>query len=330
MNDREADTNQERQVGLTSVGVTLAAAREEQQRSLESVAADLHLQLEVVRAIENGDEAKVPAPTFLRGYVRSYARLLGLDDTSLTAQLPLLNEYRPAPLKRVGMRRSGVSLPRMKWLVWILLLAALAVMIIYGVPAVERLWSQRSSEPVSDQLQLPLAGSEESPESAETVLLPAPDELPVGEEPVGEEPVGEEPVISAEVPETVQSVVGGALVDQPESDEEKQSEPKQTISVEAEADKEKSPESRKPATQAAGPAVIQMRFLEDSWVEMEANGRKLVVGVQPAGSERTVRAEPPIQILLGNAPGVEITYRGEAVDITSHQRGKVARLTLDD
>ena len=320
MNDREADTNQERQVGLTSVGVTLAAAREEQQRSLESVAADLHLQPEVVRAIENGDEAKVPAPTFLRGYVRSYARLLGLDDASLTAQLPLLNEYRPAPLKRVGMRRSGVSLPRMKWLVWILLLAALAVMIIYGVPAVERLWSQRSSEPVSDQLQLPLAGSEESPESAETVLLPAPDELPVGEE----------PVISAEVPETVQSVVGGALVDQPESDEEKQSEPKQTISVEAEADKEKSPESRKPATQAAGPAVIQMRFLEDSWVEMEANGRKLVVGVQPAGSERTVRAEPPIQILLGNAPGVEITYRGEAVDITSHQRGKVARLTLDD
>lgn len=314
MNDRESDTNQERQVGLTSVGVTLAAAREEQQRSLESVAADLHLQPEVVRAIENGDEAKVPAPTFLRGYVRSYARLLGLDDTSLMAQLPLLNEYRPMPLKRVGMRRSGVSLPLGKWFAWILVLAALAVMIIYGVPAVERLWSQRSSETVSDQLQLPLAGSEESeesPESAESVELPVPDDLPVGEE----------PVIAAEAPETVQSGVG---------DEEKQSEPKQTPGVEAEADKEKSYESRKPEAQAAGPAVIQMRFLEDSWVEMEANGRKLVVGVQPAGSERTVRAEPPIQILLGNAPGVEIIYRGEAVDITSHQRGKVAHLTLDD
>ena len=326
MNDREADTNHQRQVGLTSVGVTLAAAREEQQRSLESVAADLHLQPEVVRAIENGDEAKVPAQTFLRGYVRSYARLLGLDDTSLIAQLPLLNEYRPAPLQRVGMRRSGVSLPRGKWLVWILVLAALAVMIIYGVPAVERLWSQRSSDPVSDQLQLPLAGSAEfdeseaAPESAESVLLPAPEELPVGEE----------PGIDAEVSETVQPGVGGELVDQPDADEEKQPEAKQTLNVEAGADKEKSSESRKPAPQTAGPAVIQMRFLEDSWVEMEANGRKLVVGVQPAGSERTVRAEPPIQILLGNAPGVEITYRGEVVDITSHQRGKVARLTLDD
>ena len=329
MNDRQADTDQERQLGLASVGATLAAAREEQQRSLDSVAADLHLQPAVVGAIERGDEAKLPASTFLRGYVRSYARLLGLDDTSLTAQLPLLNEYRPAPLKRVGIRRSGVSLPRGKWLLWSLVLAALAVMIIYGVPAVERLWSQRSGEPASDQLQLPLAGTEESevseeseasPEPAESVLLSAPDELPVGEEPVSE----------AEVPETDQSGVGGVLVDQSDSDEEMQSEPTQTLGVEAEADKEKSSESRKAAPQVAGPAVIQMRFLEDSWVEMEANGRKLVVGTQPAGSERTIRAEPPIQILLGNAPGVEITYRGEAVDIASHQRGKVARLTLDD
>jgi len=323
LNDREADTDQERQLGLASVGATLAAAREQQQRSLDSVAADLHLQPAVVGAIERGDEAKLPASTFLRGYVRSYARLLGLDDTSLTAQLPLLNEYRPAPLKRVGIRRSGVSLPRGKWLLWSLVLAALAVMIIYGVPAVERLWSQRSSEPVSDQLQLPLAGTEESeasPESAESVLLSAPDELPLWED----------PVIEAEVPETDQSGVGEALVDQSDPDEEKQSEPTQALGVEAEVDKEKSSESHKAAPQVAGPAVVQMRFLEDSWVEMEANGRKLVVGTQPAGSERTIRAEPPIQILLGNAPGVEITYRGEAVDIASHQRGKVARLTLDD
>ena len=73
-----------------------------------------------------------------------------------------------------------------------------------------------------------------------------------------------------------------------------------------------------------------MRFSEDSWVEMESHGRKLVVGTQYAGSERTVRAEPPIQILLGNAPGVELVYRGKVVDITPYQRGKVARLILED
>jgi cytoskeleton protein RodZ len=91
------------------------------------------------------------------------------------------------------------------------------------------------------------------------------------------------------------------------------------------------PVEPEPVTQeTAGPALIQMRFSEDSWVEMESHGRKLVVGTQYAGSERTVRAKPPIQILLGNAPGVELVYRGEVVDITPYQRGKVARLTLED
>ena len=321
MNDRDADTGQERQAGLASVGATLAAAREEQQRSLESVAADLHLQPGVVRAIEYGDEAKLPASTFLRGYVKSYARLLGLDDTPLIAQLPKLNQYRPVPLKRVGMRRSGVSLPRAKWLVWSLVLAVLAVIVIYGVPAVERLWSQRSSNPVSDQLQLPLTGSEESKslaQPAESDLLPVPDELPVRDERIEE----------TQVTEIAKPAVGGAPVERPDSAEAKAVE-QQMLDVEVQTDKQQSSKSRATA-KVAGPAVVKMRFLEDSWVEMEANGRKLVVGTQPAGSERTVRAEPPIQILLGNAPGVEISYRGEAVNLASYQRGKVARLTLDD
>ena len=321
MNDRDADTDQQRQAGLASVGATLAAAREEQQRSLESVAADLHLQPGVVRAIEYGDEAKLPASTFLRGYVRSYARLLGLDDTPLIAQLPRLNQYQPVPLKRVGMRRSGVSLPRAKWLVWSLVLAVLAVIVIYGVPAVERLWSQRSSKPVSDQLQLPSTGSEESEslaEPAESDLLPVPDEFPVRDEQIEE----------TQVTEIAKPAVDDTPIERPDSVEAKAVE-QQMLDVEVQTDKEQSSKSRTSA-KVAGPAVVKMRFLEDSWVEMEANGRKLVVGTQPAGSERTVRAEPPIQILLGNAPGVEISYRGEAVNLASYQRGKVARLTLDD
>jgi cytoskeleton protein RodZ len=76
--------------------------------------------------------------------------------------------------------------------------------------------------------------------------------------------------------------------------------------------------------------VITLRFSEDSWVEMESHGRKLVVGTQPAGSERTVRVEPPVQILLGNAPGVVVEYRGKTVDLKPYQRGKVARLVLED
>jgi cytoskeleton protein RodZ len=55
-----------------------------------------------------------------------------------------------------------------------------------------------------------------------------------------------------------------------------------------------------------------------------------VVGTQRAGSERTVRAEPPITVLLGNAPGVELSYRGKPFDLSPYLRGKVARVTLED
>ncbi len=76
------------QTGLAAVGARLAKARDQQQRTIESVASDLHLRLEVVRAIENGDEAQLPAMTFIRGYIRAYARLLALDAGALVAQLP--------------------------------------------------------------------------------------------------------------------------------------------------------------------------------------------------------------------------------------------------
>ena len=143
-------------------------------------------------------------------------------------------------------------------------------------------------------------------------------------------PAREQAQLEAQATGTVEAVMDGAHIDKPEAGEKEQSEQKQAADVVAEADEETPSEPREAVPQTTGPAVIKLRFLEDSWVEMEANGRKLVVGTQPAGSERTVRAEPPIQILLGNAPGVELTYRGKTVDIATYQRGKVARLTLDD
>ncbi|MFQ5642206.1 MAG: helix-turn-helix domain-containing protein, partial [Thiogranum sp.] len=106
------EQEQTQRSGLAAVGARLAQAREQQQRTVESVASELHLRPEVVQAIEAGDEAQLPAATFLREYIKAYARLLELDDAGLVAQLPIAAGHSPEPLKRVGMRRrrSGVSL----------------------------------------------------------------------------------------------------------------------------------------------------------------------------------------------------------------------------
>ncbi len=294
---RESVTEEEQtqRSGLAAVGARLAKERKQQQRSVESVASGLHLRLEIVRAIESGDETQLPALTFVRGYIKIYARLLELDDSALVAQLPAAAEHSPEPLKRVGMRRAGVSLPAGKWFIWILALVLLVLLVVYGAPVLERLWTSTdsSSETPSDQLQLPQA---EPTENNESGLLALPETSLL---------VEQEAVETPEPEEAGQAHAEQAPAEEPVEPETVMQEP-------------------------VGPALIQLRFSEDSWVEMEAHGRKLVVGTQYAGSERTVRAEPPIQILLGNAPGVELVYRGKVVDITPYQRGKVARLTLED
>ncbi len=298
--DNVTEEEQTQRSGLAAVGARLEQAREQQQRSVESVASDLHLRLEVVRAIEAGDAAQLPAATFLRGYIKAYARLLALDEDGLVAQLPAATESSQQPLKRVGMRRrASVSVPVGKWLLWVLVIAALALLVVYGIPVVERLWlSQGSDSAPAGQLPLPQ-------EHLQLPLEPtgANHEADVSPAAATPEPEVQEPP-AAPGPEPARPPVDPVVEERPAA-----------------------PEAVK---QAAGPALIQLRFNEDSWVEMEAHGRKLVVGTQYAGSERTVRAEPPIQILLGNAPGVELVYRGKVVDIAPYQRGKVAHLVLED
>ena len=282
--------------GLSAVGKRLSKTRREQERELAAVASDLHLNLEVVAALESGDQSKLPAATFVRGYIKSYARLLGINDEPLLAMLPDTEDYRPAPLRSVGMHRRQLNLPLGKWLMWLVALAVLVTLVVYGIPVVERLLTKTEQTVAQDSLPLPLdATPAEEEEAADLVpVMPEVTETPAIEAIEAVEPPAE----------------SSAVV-------EKAKEPAPPV---AEVEK----------VQAAGPAEITLRFSQDSWVEMESHGRKLVVGTQPAGSERTVRAEPPVQLLLGNAPGVVVEYRGRVIDLKPHQRGKVARLVLED
>jgi cytoskeleton protein RodZ len=307
----------QQQGGLAAVGATLASAREEQRLKIEAVASELHLRPEVVQSLEAGDEAQLPS-TFVRGYVKAYARLLGLDEAAIVGQLPGVNERSPAPLKRIGMSRRRVAPSVGRSLLWGIGLLGFVVVAGYGVPTLQRLWSGQMSDSVSDQLNIPLPGAGEvaAPQTSETealeaIAMPADDDVAAGQDFETEAPDEDAVPLDEPLEESVAALPEAAP-------EPAAAEPEpQTQPVAAE----------EPTT---GPAVVELRFTEDSWVEMEANGRKLVVGTQRAGTERTVRAEPPVDLLLGNAPGVEVTFRGKPVDVSAHLRGKVARLTLED
>ena len=78
-----------------SFGARLAAAREKERLSVGDMAARLRLHVKQVRAIESEDLAQLPEAAYVRGFVRSYARSLGLDPGPLTDDLN--SKLAPAP-----------------------------------------------------------------------------------------------------------------------------------------------------------------------------------------------------------------------------------------
>lgn len=90
-------------------GVRLRESREAQGLTLTEVAERLHMPVHVIRALESEDWRQLGAPVFVRGQVRSYARLLGLDEQSLVEQAHV------APVEPVRLV-SHTHVPRAKWI----------------------------------------------------------------------------------------------------------------------------------------------------------------------------------------------------------------------
>ncbi|HKB61206.1 MAG TPA: helix-turn-helix domain-containing protein, partial [Gallionellaceae bacterium] len=76
------------------VGAILREARESAGMSVEEVAGRIKFAPRQIVALESGDYAQLPEMAFIRGFVRSYARMLELDDKALLSALP----GAPAPV----------------------------------------------------------------------------------------------------------------------------------------------------------------------------------------------------------------------------------------
>ena len=70
-----------------SYGARLAWQRQGAGLSVTDVAASLRLHPNQIRAIEQEDLARLPAPAYVRGFIRSYARVLNIDPAPLLSDL---------------------------------------------------------------------------------------------------------------------------------------------------------------------------------------------------------------------------------------------------
>ena len=126
-----SDENPDLTLFKDKVGQRLRSARERAGLELSDIAARTRIPLRHLSAIEQSDYSQLPSSTYSVGFVKSYARALGLDDVEfgrdvreeLGARTPgsaTVQNYEPADPKRVAP----------KWFAWVF--ALLAVLVVGG------------------------------------------------------------------------------------------------------------------------------------------------------------------------------------------------------
>jgi cytoskeleton protein RodZ len=99
----------------TTPGELLKQAREREGLSVERVAKDLHLDTQVIRAIEVNHFKDLGAPVYAKGYLRKYARLVGVTEEGILRgyqQMGGTPVQDPIPVSMGSVPESRRPLPR--------------------------------------------------------------------------------------------------------------------------------------------------------------------------------------------------------------------------
>lgn len=92
---------------MSSVSQILRQTREAKGVTLEEVAQRTYIKLPYLVALEEGDIEKLPAPVYIHGYIRQYAKLLGLNGSDLVLR------YQQDASRQTGTNKLVMSNTRM-------------------------------------------------------------------------------------------------------------------------------------------------------------------------------------------------------------------------
>ena len=316
------------------VGHQLRRAREALGLDMSAVADQQHLRVSIIEAIEKGDYSKIDTELFLKGYVRAYAKQVGLNGDAIIRDLDI--ELEPLRKERQRQQEADplVDIERRKrrkrraaktvMVVGVLVALAVGVssylsdgqnMVPFGFQSAT---TEETGSPESDpeptiqpetEGEAVEAGDEEiqAPEPVETgVVEPTP--MPVS----AEDP--DMDVDAQRVAENDEDLPGesGVVADNSAGDvvesEMTGVDPVSGSQV-AEAATEAVPEG----------AQLVMTFNDDCWVQVtDAEGNRLASTLQREGDELSLDGTAPLDVIVGAMTAVEsIQFRGEVVDLDS-------------
>ncbi|MGO1502510.1 MAG: RodZ domain-containing protein [Marinobacter sp.] len=300
-----SDDNQQT-VSNEPVGEQLKQAREKHGLSVSQIANAQHLRNGIIHSIENGDYGQIDSELFLKGYVRAYAKQVGLDSDAMIASLN--HELEPARLQKEReleanplidierRRRKKRRVAKLLLLIAaIVLIAAFVVMFVmpkfgFGEAGVETSAAAKIDQQTSEQ---------SSPDDADMQVVP-------GSE--SEANFAGSATAAADAQQS-QATDAGAGDSVPPDEDQIPVVTQVTEPVLAE-----SPEGEEPDS-AIG--KLEIAFTGDCWVQVrDATGNRLVSSMKRAGERLEVSGEAPLNVVIGAVNTVKtIRFQGEIVDM---------------
>lgn len=290
-----------------NVGATLREAREGLGMSVYDIAERIKFAPKQVEALEANDFERLPKATFLRGFVRSYARVLQLDEAALIAALP----SEPSPQNPARQQAVDVSFPsllaaRRINVMW--LAGALCVALVLGL----FVWAsdgeplQKPSEVVVEAVPLPMPESSASAVAAPPALSTEPEAPKIAEPRKVEEKVVKTQI--AAVPAPVPAIPAGSSV--------------------------------APAATIKPPVALEMLkrrplhfvFSGAAWIEViDVNGDVLLSRSNLGGTEKWIGGprRAPYDVSIGNPGNVRMYYKGKEIDLSAYAGMDTARLKVE-
>ncbi len=335
-------TEQRHETAQPTPGTILKTAREQRGLSQQDVAHRLNLRISLIRDIEEDRFDQKTASTFTRGYLKTYARFVGVDEQAVVAaydSLGLDDKKYSEMYSFSGRTQREASEHRVRLISWVLCIGLIGLGGTWW-------WLQPTEEPVPTSIN-----------EAGQLVVKAVNEAALSVNPVSSAPsTAAEPLQVPTIPDvmnTSSSTVPATADVAEENDTEGQA-PTVLTDTAAKADVQE-PSAVVPAPTAAGittaatstavsaaasteetavaadPSVaLQLHFNATCWLRVtDATGKSILEGTKNAGDKISLSGKEPFSLTIGAPRAVSIYFHGQEVDMSSYIRqGVVARYKL--
>jgi len=310
-------------------GETLRQARESNGWSLAEVALKLNLTTTSLSNLEAGAFDKLPGHTFARGYIRAYAKLLGIDQTVLVQEF---DQYTGTDSQGSSVHGLGrieepvrVSHTILRIVSLLLLIAVIGGGFVW--------WQDQTSQRTKDMTSNAMEHVEVESADGTTQIHPLDepeDQAVVEGQTTPEAPLATEQSLASETAPAATAPAAPATPAAPAAQAHVPAVPAQAPATAAPA-APATPAISPPTTPAliAGDGRVQITFIADCWTQLtDGNGKVLFSGLKRKGDTLDQGGKPPLTLRLGYARGAQVAYNGQPVDVAPFTSGETARLKL--